>query len=304
MHIVLSGALPDPEVASELAPHLEKQAPTLARWLERADAGISPSPAADTRCTPLEHWLLQARGFQPAQSGHISAGLGPLRLPVDDDEPVWLGELVHMAPSRDGAALLPAGTLDISPDEAQALYESAGELIGDSGLRISPQTSDTWRVFWPEHVELDCASPELVAGSSVNDWWPQEDAARPWRQLINSLQMAWFDHPVNLARQQAGRPSINSLWLYGGARRSQLSRALPPDLHIDTRLQAMLLSQSWSGWIDTLAAIEQDLLAPLAHTRPQLVLTGREHYAQVEPRTSWLGRLRRQDWRSWWCSRR
>ncbi|MGB6009575.1 hypothetical protein [Castellaniella sp.] len=303
MHIVISGAWPDPEVAAELAPHLAQRAPTLARWLSRGRAVPTPSPAAETWCTPLEHWCLQARGFVAAQAEHISAGLGPLRADTADDDPVWLAEVIHMAPSRDGAALLPAATLDITEEQSAALLNTAREYLDDSGLQLEFMSPGTWRVRWPEAIRLSCASPALVATSAVNDWWPQDPAARPWRRLINTLQMAWFEHPVNQARQENGLPPLNSLWLYGGARPSQLTRAAPADLRIDASLQNAAVTQNWGDWIEALAALEQHSLAPLARQQPTLVLTGRDRYVTVAPRGGWLAKLRAQDWRRWWCSR-
>ncbi len=303
MHIVIPGALPEPEVAAELAPHLAQRAPTLARWLGLGTPRSTACPAAESWCMPLEHWLLQARGFAPAQEEHISAGLGPLRLSDTDDAPVWLAELIHMAPSRDGAALLPADTLAITAEQSAALLESARELIEDSGIILTPDTPDTWRVRWPEPIHLACASPALVAVSAVNDWWPQDPVARPWRRLVNGLQMAWFEHPVNQQRQQDGLAPINSLWLYGGARRSQLNRPLPDDLRIETALQPYAAAQDWGGWIEALANLEQHRFAPLAGTTPTLVLTGREQTVELDTRAGWLRRLRPLDWRRWWCNR-
>ncbi|WP_322995144.1 hypothetical protein [Castellaniella sp.] len=302
MHIVIPGAWPDPEVATELAPHLAQRAPTLAHWLGKGKPVISPSLAANTWCTPLEHWLLDAHGFIPAPAEHISAGLGPLRAPTLDDEPVWLAELIHMAPSRDGAALLPADTLAITTEQSEALWASAQAYLED-GLQLEPLLTDTWRVRWPSNPTLPCASPALVAVSAVNDWWPQAPAAQPWRRLVNTLQMAWFEHPINLERQRNGQPPINSLWLYGGARPSQLTTSLPPDLHIDTRLQALATAQRWGEWIEALADLDQQLLAPMASQHPILVLGGRDRYASVTVSGGWLARLKTQDWRRWWCSR-
>ncbi len=303
MHIVIPGAWPDPEVAAELAPHLAQRAPTLARWLGRGKVAQTPSPAADTWCTPLEHWLLQARGFVTTQAEHISAGLGPLRAGVQDDEPVWLAELIHMSPSRDGAALLPADTLGITAEQSESLLRTAREQLEDGGPQLEFLRPDTWRVRWPDAVRLPCASPALVAVSAVNDWWPQDPVARPWRRLVNSLQMAWFEHPVNQARLEAGQAPINSLWLYGGARRGQLTRLLPADLRIETALNSFATSQDWGGWIEALAQLEHGCLAALTQDTPTLVLTGRDRYATITVQGGWLARWRTQDWRRWWCSR-
>ncbi|MER1968655.1 hypothetical protein [Castellaniella sp. GW247-6E4] len=301
MHIVLPGALPDPGAATELASRLAEVAPTLARWLERARAETLISHAADTRCTPLEHWLLEARGFRAAHAQHLSAGLGPLRAPgLTDDEPIWLAELTHMAPSRDGAALLTADTLDITDAQARALFESARDALEEIGIAMDYGDQGRWRVRWPEGFTLPCASPALVAASSVNDWWPQEDAARPWRRLVNFLQMQWHEHPVNVERARAGRAPINSLWLYGGARASQLARPLPDDTRIHDDLYAPALAQDWGGWLEALRALEAAVFAPQQERQPTLVLTGRERVATLAARTGWFARLRKDDWRSWW----
>lgn len=303
MHIVLPGALPDPEVAAELAPHLTQHAPTLAGWFLYATAKLTPSPAADTWCTPLEHWLLQARGFQPAQGQHISAGLGPLRAQDPDDQPIWLAELIHMAPSRDGAALLPAAQLSITEEQSAALLASARELAVDSGFGLEDDSAATWRVRSPELAGLACASPALVAVSAVNDWWPQDASARPWRRLINTLQMAWFEHPVNQQRAQAGLAPVNSLWLYGGAHSSQLTQPLPPDVVIEPALLDAATRQDWGGWIQTLDGLEQDCFAPRARTAPTLVLTGRDRFMTLTVPAHWWNRLKSRDWRRWWSSR-
>lgn len=303
MHIVIPGAWPDPEVAAELATHLAQRAPTLAGWLARGKAETCPSPAAQTWCTPLEHWLLGMRGFEAAQTEHISAGLGPLRGEAGDAEPVWLAELVHMAPSRDGAALLPAAGLDITPEQSASLLRTAREHLDDSGLELEYLRADTWRVRWPQPVQLACASPALVAVSAVNDWWPQDAAARPWRRLVNTLQMAWFEHPVNQARAQAGQAPVNSLWLYGGGRASQLTRPPLADMTLETALWDRAVAQDWGGWIETLADLETRCFAPRAQQRPTLVLTGRDRYAVVPVAGGWLARWRTQDWRRWWSSR-
>ncbi|MDN5842880.1 MAG: hypothetical protein L0H54_05465, partial [Alcaligenaceae bacterium] len=224
MQIVLPGALPDPGAARELISYLPDHAPTLLQWFENANATMTPSEAAHTRCTPAEHWLLDAHGFQATPAQHLSAGLAPLRAASPDgDEPVWLAELIHMAPSRDGAALLPARALDIRPEHAQGLLDSAQAVLADSPFSFTPDTAQQWRVRLPEGFLPESTSPALVSISSVNDWWTQDVEGRQWRQLVNALQMQWYEDPVNQARAAEGLAPINSVWLYGGARPIQLA---------------------------------------------------------------------------------
>jgi hypothetical protein len=40
----------------------------------------------------------------------------------------------------------------------------------------------------------------------------------PWRRALNEAQMVLHEHPVNRAREAAGRPRVNSVWPWGGGR--------------------------------------------------------------------------------------
>src|SRR5690606_32431554 len=120
------------------------------------------------------------------------------------------------------------------------------------------------------------ASPSLVSITSVNDWWPQDMAGRPWRRLVNEIQMRWFEHPINRARYQQGLLPVNSLWLFGGGRLNQLRPAAEqPDTQVYGDLQAFSLKRDWGGWLAALAQLETHVFAPLARQKPPaLVLTG------------------------------
>jgi hypothetical protein len=43
----------------------------------------------------------------------------------------------------------------------------------------------------------------------------EEGIAKRWRKLQNEIQMLWHIDPVNKEREQRGMPSINSLWISG-----------------------------------------------------------------------------------------
>ncbi|NYT36527.1 hypothetical protein ERD78_06540 [Allopusillimonas soli] len=309
MRIVLPGALPDPAVAGELAAHLGNSAPTLLQWLSHARCTAHAADTAASGCLPHELWLLQACGFQPEGDQNFATGLGPLhagKAGHHDDQPIWVAELVHVAPSRDGAALLPARELAITPDQSVALFESVHDRFLEDGFQLEHIDTEHWRLTPPEGFTAASASPALVSVTSVNDWWPQAAQARPWRRLVNEIQMLWFAHPINAARQEQGLPPVNSLWLYGGARPGQLASIPADDTQIHENLLEPLYKQDWGGWITALAALENHVFAPLGTMPSQLILTGRERSVSLTPSRAhrWLGRLpgRKQTWRTWWSS--
>src|SRR5262249_29145112 len=50
----------------------------------------------------------------------------------------------------------------------------------------------------------------------VLDSMPSGPDGMALRSLMNEVQMLFHTHAINQAREEAGRPLINSLWLWGG----------------------------------------------------------------------------------------
>ncbi|MGB6104851.1 MAG: hypothetical protein WBF88_13510 [Pusillimonas sp.] len=311
MRIVLPGALPDPREARELTPHLQTTAPTLLGWLGQARARVIDADPARSGCTPYELWQLMAHGFRVNGEQNFATGLGPLWAQdvAEQDQPVWLTELVHVSPARDGAALLPARELAITPEQSVALFDSVQAMFSEAGFPLSPSGTCHWRITLPDDYAPASASPGLVAITSVNDWWPQDIASRPWRRLANEVQMLWFDHPVNQARGEQGLAPVNSLWLFGGACSSQLASASPlPDTRVYNDLHTFSITRDWGGWLAALGQLEARVFAPLADgAAPQLVLTGSDRVVELTPTAlgrwaQWLPRGRNA-WSQWWSPR-
>ncbi len=313
MQIVLPGALPDAAIAQELASHMEKMAPRFTGWLERARVSTTSAKPADTFCTPYEYWMLQHRGFQALPDERAAAGLAALfaletDTPAAADESLWLAQLVHVAPARDGAALIPASELEIQADESAALFESARETFEGTGFCATPFDTTHWRIVLPDGYRPACASPALVSITSVNDWWTQDVGGRPWRRLINELQMLWFDHPVSQQREARGLRAVNSLWLYGGAPLSRFAQAQPAGQaapRVLRGLQGPALVQDWGSWLQELERLDRETFSEFADM-PELVLMGNDRIVETSPgRKGLLARFLggKQEWKQWWSGR-
>src|SRR5690606_11743868 len=167
MQIVLPGALPDAAIAHELAPHLEKNAPRLATWLARAHADIISAKPAETFCTPYEYWLLRHHGFKAGDGESPACGLAAVyardtQADSERDHPLRLAHVGHVARARGGAALVPAGELEIGPEESAALYAAAEEYFEGSGFAAEPFDTSHWRLHPRADYRPVCASPALV----------------------------------------------------------------------------------------------------------------------------------------------
>jgi hypothetical protein len=310
MLIVIPGALPALPVAAELAKLLPERAPTLHSWLL---AGAARPAAFDVRahgCTAFESWQLTRAGYTPEPGLPQGAGLGPLlaagQAPAGDA--VWLAELVHLALGADQANLLDPGQMDLLPEETAALLDTARPLFEGTGFAVDALSPQRWRLRLPDGLRPQTASPQVVAGQRLNEWWRQDTETRPWRRLLNEIQMAWHEHPVNDARAARGLAPVNALWLYGGGTPWPIAPAGPE--RVLTGLDAPQRTGDWSAWLDALAELDAQHLRPLAgkkgvpDTATELLLLGddRQVALTLKPRGGLLGLLPapKKNWSAWW----
>ncbi|OZI61217.1 hypothetical protein [Bordetella genomosp. 11] len=313
MHIVLPGALPpSAPIAAELAKRLPTAAPTLHTWMRQGTGRQSPFDPHTHGCTPFEAWQLEQAGFRPAPGQPIGAGLGPLRAGVDApaEGRVWIADLAHIALGTDRASLVPAEALDLDSAEGAALFETARPLFDDTPFDVAPLQPFRWRIGVPGDMPLPSASPAVVTGQPLSAWWTQDPAARPWRRLVNEIQMAWYEHPVNVQRAGRGLLPANGLWLYGGAAPWARPAAVPSPPRIADDLLSAFQAEDWGAWLQALERLDAEVLKPHADVRGgastpvTLTLLGRDRRATLtlQPRGALLRWLptREQSWRAWW----
>jgi hypothetical protein len=79
-----------------------------------------------------------------------------------------------------------------------------------------------WYLSSDTFGSLAGASPLRASGRNIEIWLPHEahsgERSRAWMKLQNEVQMAWFEHPVNEAREARGLPAVNSIWFHAQGR--------------------------------------------------------------------------------------
>jgi hypothetical protein len=278
-----------------MAPDLIRalQAPALAALLSRHAAHGLHAFEADSRVLPHEAWLAHALGLTAAPAEApvavaVMAGLGMV-----PEAGHWF--LVHPISIQVGNHLQmgdPA-QLRLDEDESRTLFESVLPLFEGDGHQLLYGDARTWFMRADAWRGLATASPDAASGGNLHPWMPSGDPARAFRRLQNEVQMLWFAHPLNAAREARGLGQVNSFWLWGGAdapnrRRAQDTRlattgvpdwlaalagperraALPSqlragDIAVAGNALAAGLAEDWSSWLGNMQQLEEQWFAPL-----------------------------------------
>ena len=130
-------------------------------------------------------------------------------------------ELVHIHAARDHLVLTNPSILEITPEESNALFESIKDILAEiSSVIYRPNAlPGKWFIEANKLSSLSTVHTAQAEGRNIDTWMPADTdtpgVARQWRKWQNEIQMIWFDHPVNQARQEQGQLSINSIWISG-----------------------------------------------------------------------------------------
>ena len=191
---------------------------------QRLEAAGSP------RLPALERLLARGRRLPAASEGAALAPLFGLDAAAFAPAPFmrlgdtgardagwWLrADPVHLAADRDQLVLLPGELLQAERRETDALAQAFNDLYGAEGWRL--EMADVLRGYLraPKSFDAVTRDPGPIAGMPVLESMPGGPDGMALRRLMNEVQMLFHTHPVNQAREEAGRPLINSLWLWGG----------------------------------------------------------------------------------------
>ncbi len=183
-------------------------APFLRRMCGRGT--IRHFPAIDT-----ESWLCQAFEVAKQQDWPVAALTALLDgLPAESGN--WLrADPVHLQLQRNRTLVLAAPALEITAAEAAALAETLNSHFSADGIRLNAIHPTRWYLAHPETADVIAPTLSAVAGRPL----PRIENTGRWHRWLTECQMLLHDHPVNLAREQRGAPSINSLLLWGGGSR-------------------------------------------------------------------------------------
>ncbi|MBC7780022.1 MAG: hypothetical protein H7125_07940, partial [Proteobacteria bacterium] len=201
------------------------EATTLERWLARG----TTVPEPELR---VAEWLWNrftntdapdpATGT-PGASSARDLPIAPVTFALDGGRPgarYWMrADPVHFIVTRTGLRLAPEHALDLSDEEAAALAATIGAHFADAPrFALHAPNARRWYLGADTPFDLATTAPSIAQGGDVDHGLPQGAHRLEWVAFLNEVQMLWFEHPVNLAREQRGEPVASSLWLHGPGR--------------------------------------------------------------------------------------
>ncbi|MDY7579213.1 hypothetical protein RGU70_12870 [Herbaspirillum sp. RTI4] len=254
LDILLPFALPPAAAAKALL--RECQAPALAILLGKSSPA-SPERSIDPFARALAHeaWLQRRFDLRDADWTESSPAIACLLMQacgLAAQPGTWFVlQPAHIHIARDHLVLTELRQLELGEVQSRQLFESAALLCEEDGKTLLYGDSRTWFLRADDWQGLRTATPEAASGRNVDIWMPKGPGEKAWRKLQNEMQMQWFAHPLNDEREAAGLPSVNSLWLWGGAQATAAVTATPYPRTFGL-----------SYWMAALARIEDRCAAP------------------------------------------
>lgn len=164
----------------------------------------------------LERWL--AGRYRLAEG----LPLAPFSLRGDGAEPgadCWMrADPVHLKLHGDRLILADASRLAVTPEEAREFVASLNSHFAGDGISFVAARPQRWYVRTANDARLRTTPTSEAAGRSIEELLPRGDDSARWRRVINEAQMLLHQHPGNTAREEEGRPAVNSVWIWGAGR--------------------------------------------------------------------------------------
>ncbi len=253
------------------------------------------------RVTPHERVLARLRGW-PDEQAPWAADLAHRDGLAPEPGEAW-GVITpcHWLMGHDHLTMVHPDALNLSEAESRDLFQALQTLFEDDGWRLHWSAPTRWYACHPSLGDVSTASLDRLIGRNPDLWMPETPQARQIKRLQAEVQMLFYNHPVNDARQAQGLPTVNSFWLSGcGVATADLGAPLPLGCRVDDTLRQALLREDIPAWQAAWTALDAGPLHALrqaldAGQNVRLTLCGERHAVALQPpaATGWLHRLRR-----------
>jgi hypothetical protein len=133
------------------------------------------------------------------------------------DDYYWLrSDPVTMWADMAGVFMTSHGFADLDPYERNEIEDCIRAVLLDEGIEFHSDHAERWCIALNEPLQFEFTPLDDALGMDVADALPGHPEARFWRRILNEIQVALHNCPVNIRRRERGRQEINSVWFWGG----------------------------------------------------------------------------------------
>jgi hypothetical protein len=174
---------------------------------------LARAQLAQLKVDTPEAWLCESFGVE-------DMAIAPLTLQADGVQPgnsYWLrADPVGISMQRDQMIL--QGDLALTAEEARELCASLNTHFAVDGLRFLSPHPQRWYLQLDHTPAMQTYPLPLVVGANMHAHLPFGADALRWHSVFNEIQMLFYEHAVNQAREQRGELPVSAVWLWGGGK--------------------------------------------------------------------------------------
>jgi hypothetical protein len=180
-------------------------------------------------CLPATQKLLARATSQPLLPAGLEQHLcAHFALPADSVAPItaaadgletgsgyWLRADPILVQLQKDQMILQARA-NVTAAEAHTLCAALNQHFHSDGLQFFAPHPQRWYLHLRTAPQLATHALTQAIGTNIPRHLPHGAEALRWHSWFNEIQMLFFEHPVNLAREARGAPPINGVWFWGG----------------------------------------------------------------------------------------
>ena len=156
-------------------------------------------------------------GRSPLEAASMGIQLGP-------EDVAFRLNLVYLDAVEDEIRMGDFSAGHISSEEGAQLVKVLQDEFGGGQFNFYPGVSYRHLMVWKNGVDdLELTPPHDIIGQNILQYLPQNSGAKHLILLMNSSQLLFATHDVNLARMEKGQLPANSIWLWGQGRAPVMS---------------------------------------------------------------------------------
>lgn len=276
----LEGSNPHETLAWQQALHARRASAALVA-LAQSRISARDQLVADSACMAHEMVWAKSQGWQTTPDLMPLAAWQAEQLGLHcPPEHGWaLIDLVHLQFEQGRVQVsLPA---DLSAAESDALQQAMHAFFLEDGIHLHALSPGKFLAHATVFKHLPCVSLERACWQGMNalndsDHVAAQSAAqRMIRRLQNEMQMLFYTHPVNEARDQP----VNSFWVSGCG---DLPAATAKQVVLHQNLRQPFVQAKPAEWAQAWEALAHEVMLPALQEGDQVVLCGTDYAIHLQ----------------------